>query len=190
VKAYKVKIKGNGDIMDGGKFTSLLSLTTFSGQCDAMSISYKLGSESGEPNQAEKSRAAWKNRIGTYGDSLTRPEKGPMKLYIGSLHFNITEEMLRGIFEPFGRIHSIQLIKDAETDQTKGYGFITYNDAEDAKKAMGHMNGFELAGQAMKVGHVTEQAPVGPTMLDQDDARARFDLGATDFAQKCSESVL
>merc|ERR1719266_1223479 len=50
-----------------------------------------------QPSQAEKSRAAEKNRIGTYGDTLTRPEKGPMKLYIGSLHFNITEDMLRGI---------------------------------------------------------------------------------------------
>jgi len=132
-----------------------------------------------QPSQAEKSRAAEKNRIGTYGDSLSRPEKGPMKLYIGSLHFNITEDMLRGIFEPFGRIHSIQLMKDPETDRSKGYGFITYSEAEDAKKAMEHLNGFELAGRAMKVGHVTEQAPVGPSLLDQDDERAGFDLGAT-----------
>lgn len=158
-----------------------------------------------QPSQAEKSRAAEKNRIGTYGDSMARPEKGPMKLYIGSLHFNITEDMLSGIFEPFGRIHSIQLMKDPETDRSKGYGFITYQEAEDAKKAMEHLNGFELAGRAMKVGsrtgfipafqsafpalvllflflqvgHVTEQAPVGPTMLDQDDERAGFDLGAT-----------
>merc|ERR1712223_1448482 len=71
------------------------------------------------------------------------------------------------------------LMKDAETDRSKGYGFITYNEAEDAKKAMEHLNGFELAGRAMKVGHVTEQAPVGPTLLDQDDERAGFDLGAT-----------
>lgn len=133
-----------------------------------------------QPSQAEKSRAAEKNRIGTYGDSVAmRPEKGPMKLYIGSLHFNITEEMLRGIFEPFGRIHSIQLMKDTETDRSKGYGFITYSEAEDAKKAMEHLNGFELAGRAMKVGHVTEQAPVGPALLDQDDEKQGFDLGAT-----------
>ena len=29
---------------------------------------------------------------------------GPMRLYVGSLHFNITEEMLRGIFDPFGKV--------------------------------------------------------------------------------------
>lgn len=50
---------------------------------------------------------------------------GPMRLYVGSLHFNITEDMLRGIFEPFGKIDNIQLIMDPETGRSKGYGFIT-----------------------------------------------------------------
>merc|ERR1719296_538801 len=126
-----------------------------------------------QPSQAEK------NRAGNYFDPMTKPDKGPMRLYIGSLHFNITEEMLKGIFEPFGRIASIQLMKDPETDRSKGYGFITYSEAEDAKKAMEHLNGFELAGRAMKVGHVTEQAPMGPALLDQDDEKQGFDLGAT-----------
>lgn len=48
-----------------------------------------------------------------------------MRLYVGSLHFNITEEMLRGIFEPFGKIDNIQLIMDPETGRSKGYGFLT-----------------------------------------------------------------
>merc|ERR1719411_2476740 len=46
---------------------------------------------------------------------------------------------------------------DQETQRSKGYGFITYAEAEDAKKALEQMNGFELAGRAMKVGHVTER---------------------------------
>jgi len=128
-----------------------------------------------QPSQAEK------NRVGmSYADPMIRPEKGPMKLYIGSLHFNITEDMLRGIFEPFGRIQTIQLVKDTDTDRSKGYGFIIYNEAEDAKKAMEHLNGFELAGRPMKVGHVTEAGvPIGPGYIDQDDDRAGYDLGAT-----------
>lgn len=52
-------------------------------------------------------------------------QPGPMRLYVGSLHFNITEDMLRGIFEPFGKIDNIQLIMDAETGRSKGYGFLT-----------------------------------------------------------------
>lgn len=124
-----------------------------------------------QPSQAEK------NRVGNYADPMIRPEKGPMKLYVGNLHTNISDDMLRGIFEPFGRIQSIQLMKDQESDRSKGYGFITYMEAEDAKKAMEHLNGFELAGKDMKVGHVTEQHQ--STSLDQDDERAGFDLGAT-----------
>lgn len=50
---------------------------------------------------------------------------GPTRLYVGSLHFNITEDMLRGIFEPFGKIDNIQLMTDGDTGKSKGYGFIT-----------------------------------------------------------------
>jgi len=130
-----------------------------------------------QPSQAEK------NRQGQYMDvrNIVR-DKGPMRLYIGSLHFNITEEMLRGIFEPFGKIQSIQLIMDTETQRSKGYGFVTYNEAEDAKKALEQMNGFELAGRPMKVGNVTERndMPVGPSGLDNDDMdKSGIDLGAT-----------
>lgn len=105
-----------------------------------------------QPSQAEK------NRVGNYymERNPTRLEKGPMRLYVGSLHFNITEDMLRGIFEPFGSIQTITLMMDYETGRSKGYGFVTYEKSEDAKKALEQMNGFELAGRPMKVGHVTE----------------------------------
>lgn len=72
-----------------------------------------------QPSQAEK------NRVGNYEMTPRIRDKGPMRLYIGSLHFNITEDMLKGIFEPFGTIQSIQLIMDPETGRSKGYGFIT-----------------------------------------------------------------
>ncbi|SPP90040.1 RNA-binding protein 39 isoform X2 [Drosophila guanche] len=105
---------------------------------------------------------------------------GPMRLYVGSLHFDITEEMLRGIFEPFGKIDAIQLIMDTETNRSKGYGFITYHNAEDAKKALEQLNGFELAGRPMKVGNVTERLDMNTTSLDTDEMdRTGIDLGAT-----------
>ena len=69
---------------------------------------------------------AEKNRIGNPPPRVEpKINTGPMRLYIGSLHFNITEDMLKGIFEPFGKIESIQLIYDPETGRSKGYGFIT-----------------------------------------------------------------
>ena len=72
-----------------------------------------------QPTLAEKNRVASAGMIDVKGAS------GPMRLYVGSLHFNITEDMLRSIFEPFGKIDHIQLIMDTETGRSKGYGFIT-----------------------------------------------------------------
>lgn len=129
-----------------------------------------------QPTQAEKNRAA------AATTTLQKGNTGPMRLYVGSLHFNITEDMLRGIFEPFGKIDHIQLIMDPETNRSKGYGFLTFHDSEDAKKALEQLNGFELAGRAMKVGHVTDRsdATQGPSFLDTDELdRAGIDLGAT-----------
>lgn len=51
--------------------------------------------------QAEKNRAA------ASAMSVQRGNVGPMRLYVGSLHFNVTEEMLKGIFEPFGKVSAV-----------------------------------------------------------------------------------
>ncbi|XP_067269372.1 RNA-binding protein 39b isoform X1 [Pseudorasbora parva] len=129
-----------------------------------------------QASQAEKNRAA------AMASMLQRGGAGPMRLYVGSLHFNITEDMLRGIFEPFGKIEGIQLMMDSETGRSKGYGFISFADAECAKKALEQLNGFELAGRPMKVGHVTERsdASSASSFLDNDELeRTGIDLGTT-----------
>jgi len=73
-------------------------------------------------------------------------------------------------------------MKDHQTGRSAGYGFITYHNAEDAKKAMDQLNGFELAGRPMKVGNVTDHNAdnSGGSYYDIDDMdRAGFGLGAT-----------
>ncbi|KAI0227777.1 RNA-binding protein 39 [Lamellibrachia satsuma] len=125
---------------------------------------------------------AEKNRLGAASSIIQKGNTGPMRLYVGSLHFNITEDMLRGIFEPFGKIEQVNLVLDLDTGRSKGFGFVTFRNAEDAKKALEQLNGFELAGRPMKVGHVTERTGenAGMSMLDSDEMdRAGIDLGAT-----------
>jgi len=105
------------------------------------------------PSGAEKNRAAQNTTIqGTAG-----AETGPMRIYVGSLHYNITEAMLRGIFEPFGAIDSINLLKDPDTNLSRGYGFLTFTKSDDARRAIEQLNGFEIAGRPMKVANVTEK---------------------------------
>ncbi|XP_056382740.1 probable RNA-binding protein 23 isoform X3 [Hyla sarda] len=125
---------------------------------------------------------AEKNRLAAMANNLQRGNSGPMRLYVGSLHFNITEDMLRGIFEPFGKIENIQLLREPESGRSKGYGFITFVDAECARRALDQLNGFELAGRPMKVGHVTDRGDgnTDVSFLDNDDLeRSGIDLGAT-----------
>lgn len=126
---------------------------------------------------------AEKNRMGNSMPNLMpKGHIGPMRLYVGSLHFNITEDMLRGIFEPFGKIENVQLIMDPETGQSKGYGFLTYRNSDDAKKALEQLNGFELAGRPMKVSNVTDRTdlPQAQSSLDTDELdRSGIDLGAS-----------
>lgn len=93
---------------------------------------------------------AEKNRLAAEAEKLKRP-LGPTRIYVGSLHFNITEQMIKAIFEPFGIIDTVQMIHDSESGRSKGYCFIQFRDPDSAKRAMEQMNGFELAGRPIKV---------------------------------------
>lgn len=87
-----------------------------------------------QDTHAEKNRAVNQPAVQQQPPPPPKTHTGPMRLYVGSLHFNITEDMLRGIFEPFGKIDSIQLIMDSDTGRSKGYGFITVSFDFDKKK--------------------------------------------------------
>ncbi|KAK4336758.1 hypothetical protein RND71_044221 [Anisodus tanguticus] len=139
-----------------------------------------------QPTQAEKNRSAVLSTANSMLNShLRRHNVGPMRLYVGSLHFNITEDMLKGIFEPFGTIQKIELMRDPETFRSKGYGFVTFYEPDEAKKALEQLNGFELAGRPMKVNYVTERTSdcslsTGQATLDSDELdRTGIDLGTT-----------
>lgn len=88
------------------------------------------------------------------------PRPGPnmpnteARLYVGSLHFSLTDENVKAVFEPFGEIEYVDLHREPGTGKSKGFCFIQFKRAEDAKKALEQMNGFELAGRAIRVGNV------------------------------------
>jgi len=46
------------------------------------------------------------------------------RLYVGSLHFNLTESDIRQVFEPFGELAFVDLHRDPMTGRSKGYAFI------------------------------------------------------------------
>ncbi|WKY03617.1 hypothetical protein Q1695_004960 [Nippostrongylus brasiliensis] len=103
---------------------------------------------------AERNRAA-NATIGTSLGFGPAPSKGPCKLHVSQLHPNITESMLDGIFDAFGRVEKIEIVKDP-AGNSMGYGFVTFKLTEDGTKAMEQLNGFEIAGKPIKVSIVDD----------------------------------
>ncbi|KAJ9477003.1 putative Polyadenylate-binding protein, cytoplasmic and nuclear (putative), partial [Pseudozyma hubeiensis] len=83
------------------------------------------------------------------------------RLYVGSLHFSLTDENVKKVFEPFGEIEYVDLHREPGTGKSKGFCFIQFKEPEDAKKALEQMNGFDLAGRAIRVGNVNAKGSGG-----------------------------
>jgi RNA recognition motif-containing protein len=72
-------------------------------------------------------------------------------LFVGNLNFETTEEDLRSLFESFGEIARIELLKDRDTGRSRGFGFVEMAEKESAEKAMAELNGKEVQGRALTV---------------------------------------
>ncbi|KAF8525155.1 hypothetical protein BU17DRAFT_74541 [Hysterangium stoloniferum] len=107
------------------------------------------------------------------GDGISVPSggsassHGSMQIYVGSLHFNLTESDIKQVFEPFGELDFVDLHRDPMTGRSKGFCFIQYKRPEDARMALEQMEGFELAGRTLRVKTVHEK---GTARLQQHDS--------------------
>ncbi|XP_033838020.1 cold inducible RNA binding protein a isoform X2 [Periophthalmus magnuspinnatus] len=73
------------------------------------------------------------------------------KLFIGGLSFDTNEDTLAAAFGKYGTIEKVDVIRDRETGRSRGFGFVKYDNAEDAKDALDAMNGKTLDGRAIRV---------------------------------------
>jgi cold-inducible RNA-binding protein len=74
-----------------------------------------------------------------------------MKIYVGNLSYEITEEDLRLALEQFGPVESVTIIKDKHSNQSKGFGFVEMASKAEGQSAIEGLNGQELKGRALKV---------------------------------------
>ena len=85
-----------------------------------------------------------------------------MKVYVGNLPFSIDDEGLRKVFESYGEIEEVSVIKDKFSGRSKGFGFVTFKNDEDAKKAIEALNDKEVEGRNLKVNEAKPMDPDRP----------------------------
>jgi len=83
------------------------------------------------------------------------------KIYVGNFSFQMTEQDLRALFEPYGAIESVTVATDRDTGRSRGFGFVGMSNDEEAEKAMAALNGKEAGGRALTVNEARPQAPRG-----------------------------
>ena len=79
------------------------------------------------------------------------------KLYIGGLAYSVTEDELKALFAEQGEVVSVAIIKDRDSGQSKGFGFVEMADAETAQKAIKELNGKDMSGRALVVNEARPQ---------------------------------
>ena len=73
------------------------------------------------------------------------------RLYVGNLSRSTTQDELNVLFTQAGVVTATEIIKDRKSGESKGFAFVTMSAQEEAEKAIGMFNGYELSGKELKV---------------------------------------
>jgi RNA recognition motif-containing protein len=93
-----------------------------------------------------------------------------MKIFIGNLSYNVTEEDLRQSFTAFGQVTSVTVVKDKESGRSKGFGFVEMTVQSEAHSAICVLNGKALKGRTITVNEARPNS----------DSRRSIDRGCED----------
>jgi RNA recognition motif-containing protein len=85
-----------------------------------------------------------------------------MKLYVGGLAFSIDDQQLADAFAEHGTVTSAQVIVDRDSNRSKGFGFVEFENDEEAKAAMAALNGAQIAGRSVTVNEARPKEDRGP----------------------------
>jgi RNA recognition motif-containing protein len=80
-----------------------------------------------------------------------------MKIYVGNLSYDLSENDLKDVFTPYGEVASVKIMTDKFTGRSKGFAFVEMpNDAE-ANNAINGLNDVEVAQRSIKVNEARER---------------------------------
>ncbi|KPK83771.1 MAG: RNA-binding protein [Bacteroides sp. SM23_62_1] len=80
-----------------------------------------------------------------------------MNIYVGNLHYGLTEDELKELFEEYGEVMSVKIITDKYSGRSKGYGFVEMSDDKEAQKAIENLNETEVKGRNIRVNQARER---------------------------------
>ncbi|MFO7933485.1 MAG: RNA-binding protein [Bacteroidales bacterium] len=74
-----------------------------------------------------------------------------MNIYVGNLDFKVNEKDLEEVFEEYGTVSSSKIITDKFSGKSRGFGFVTMENQEEANKAINELNGATLENRTLVV---------------------------------------
>lgn len=74
-----------------------------------------------------------------------------MKIYVGNMPFDTTEDQLKDLFVTYGEVSSVNIISDRNTGRPKGFGFIEMDNDDEAKAAIEGLNAKDFNGRTLNV---------------------------------------
>lgn len=74
-----------------------------------------------------------------------------IKLFVGNISWNVSNQQLEEFFAQYGTVEDAFILKDRETQRSKGFGFVTFTNEEEGRAAIEATNGQELDGRALTV---------------------------------------
>ncbi len=72
-------------------------------------------------------------------------------IYVGNLSRTTTESTLKSLFETYGLVSSVKMVKDRVTGEPRGFAFVDMEDEEASKQAIAALNGKEVDGQRLRI---------------------------------------
>lgn len=74
-----------------------------------------------------------------------------MNIYVGNLSWNMSEEDLRSLFEQYGTVSTVKIVKDRETGRSRGFGFVDMPDDNEGQAALTNLYDTEVMGRKIIV---------------------------------------
>ena len=85
-----------------------------------------------------------------------------IRIYVGNLAKSTTEAEIKTLFEQAGAVTTVDLVKDRDSGQSKGFAFVSMTDQAEADKAISMFNVYSLGGNEIKVNVAKPRVERGP----------------------------